>query len=872
METYCRNNNKRVQVMIFDSHHNHPDSTNIKGWSRNIIFKKKSKANIVINDVYSFKIKINGENKFGDGKLCIVIKYAKSSEVHVVNFGSLNSEKIIEYSFDNSKGPVSSITIEKKYNSIGSVQLNRVQIERTSSKNVFHSERRVNVAIIVPYSIYGGGEIYIKSLIDSDKLNGFNFHFIYPKDNSLSRNISRDNVFHHRKFNLVNMKKFFIINKISCVIFYNSIKIYKALKNIQTEYSFKLFEIYHSDFKWGDSMAHIREHNVDCLIKVDENVGKGIECDNVEICRVPIDVDKFKPKSKKFAIHAFGLTRSNCIGVISRISKEKNLEYILSLAKSMKDFNFFIVGDGVGRKSLQILIDKDKISNVKILGWISDVSKIINGFDSIILPSKMEGTPISILEAMSSNVKAWCYNVGGNKTLIENGAMELSLSEFIDDFNIREYMNSEADTRGYIYESHNKDKCVADFLNILDKNLYLLSEKLEGEMSPLRGSMHNIVFRGLPGENSGYGDATTFFALSFYKYDKNTNYCFDPFDHYSEKVKRSLQDKYSEFSKMRESKIEDVVGRVVFTIGTPKPALRPGANYNILYFYWETDTIPKRWVHFINQYDEIWAPCSLVKDALKKSGFTGVVILVPTPNLNSNKYSKFVIPHKKSKDLKVSDNVFKFYYIFQWQYRKGYDSLIKAYYDAFSGNDNVLLILKTNKLSGTNEEFVGNISKEIDSFKKGRGNLPEIFIIPNFISNEKISYLHKISDVYVAPNRGEGWGMPIVKAVNEDSLIITTKFGGSAEFLDENSAMIINHKKASVKNMNWSGHLYTADHNWAEPRVDHLSSLMVEAYSNFKKYENLKKNALRNFSKFDIENVSKIIRNQLNSKRFVKWK
>lgn len=391
------------------------------------------------------------------------------------------------------------------------------------------------------------------------------------------------------------------------------------------------------------------------------------------------------------------------------------------------------------------------------------------------------------------------------------------------------------------------------------------------KISSLVVFMHNLVFRGLPGSNSGYGDATTYFALSFYEYNPDTLFVFNPSDHYTQKVKPIISTRHPEFLKMKEAKIEDIEDKIVFTIGTPKPAIKSAVNYNILYFYWETDTIPKRWIHLINEYDEIWAPCKLVKDAVEKCGFNKTVLIMPTPSFNRGVYSNFSIPHQKSASLKVSDKVFKFYYIFQWQYRKGYDALIKAYYNAFSGNDNVILIIKANKLEGSQSDFKKQVLEEINKIKGLRGNLPEIYVIPDFISNEEISYLHKMSDVYVAPNRGEGWGMPIVQAIMENSLIITTKFGGCSEFLDDRSALFIDYKKTGVKNMNWSGHLYTADQKWAEPDVGSLSKLMIDAYSKFENYESYTKNAFNIFKSFDINGVSDLIKKEFSSKRFRKW-
>ena len=50
------------------------------------------------------------------------------------------------------------------------------------------------------------------------------------------------------------------------------------------------------------------------------------------------------------------------------------------------------------------------------------------------------------------------------------------------------------------------------------------------------------------------------------------------------------------------------------------------------------------------------------------------------------------------------------------------------------------------------------------------------------------------SDCYVAPHHGEGWGMPIHDAMYAGKHIITTKFGGVTEFLD-NDSVIFAHER-----------------------------------------------------------------------------
>ena len=77
------------------------------------------------------------------------------------------------------------------------------------------------------------------------------------------------------------------------------------LKSIQVNLNFKLIEIYHSDFTWADSMSKMAHHDVDCFIKISENIGKHICTKRTEICRVPIDTSKFCNKDGDFERKTF---------------------------------------------------------------------------------------------------------------------------------------------------------------------------------------------------------------------------------------------------------------------------------------------------------------------------------------------------------------------------------------------------------------------------------------------------------------------------------------------------------------------------------------------------------------------------------------
>jgi hypothetical protein len=380
--------------------------------------------------------------------------------------------------------------------------------------------------------------------------------------------------------------------------------------------------------------------------------------------------------------------------------------------------------------------------------------------------------------------------------------------------------------------------------------------------------MYKILFKGMPGLSSGYGKATILFAKAFYKTGLDVEYLFSPMSHYNLKLKDKIEKEHNDFKKfkMYSGRKSDIC----FTIRTPEDISKNNSKYNILYFYWETDTLPSSWVKKIHQYDEIWVPCKFNEDSLRKISYSGVVRVIPTPSIEDDEFSSFEIPHRYKKSEAVSKSVFKFYYIFQWHYRKGFDVLLRAYNRAFSSGENVMLILKTNKVSGSDGNFVESIKSEIISARRGISNFPEIFIINKKISNDQISYLHKMCDVYVSPYRGEGWGMPIVQAAKNKNGIITTGLGGFSEMLNESSAIFIDHKMLNVKNMSWSGNLYTADQRWAEPNEDSLVKSLKYAYNNRKIISEMGIEAKKISDSISIDKVSEILKLELSSTRFAK--
>lgn len=108
---------------------------------------------------------------------------------------------------------------------------------------------------------------------------------------------------------------------------------------------------------------------------------------------------------------------------VGELNINKNHAMVIEALKQFKDKNFkyFICGVGSLEYSL-----KEKIKNsgleekVVLLGYRTDVLEIMKISDLFVFPSKREGLPVSVMEAMSIGLPIVASNIRGNMDLIQN--------------------------------------------------------------------------------------------------------------------------------------------------------------------------------------------------------------------------------------------------------------------------------------------------------------------------------------------------------------------------------------------------------------------------------------------------------------------
>jgi len=79
------------------------------------------------------------------------------------------------------------------------------------------------------------------------------------------------------------------------------------------------------------------------------------------------------------------------------------------------------IGKGNDEKALKEMAALLGVSNVEFKGQIDDVESMWKDYHALILPSRSEGLPLSMVEAMSAGRPVIISNAGGNAELVEEG-------------------------------------------------------------------------------------------------------------------------------------------------------------------------------------------------------------------------------------------------------------------------------------------------------------------------------------------------------------------------------------------------------------------------------------------------------------------
>lgn len=151
--------------------------------------------------------------------------------------------------------------------------------------------------------------------------------------------------------------------------------------------------------------------------------------DKFTLIKYGIPVSEFRRSSTDFEKkrRELGILNNDpVVGMISCLKPQKSpLDFIKASIKIYENeprVNFLLVGDGVLRAKCEKVLARAPLNGRFIFaGWRRDISKILDVMDMVILTSKWEGMPISIIEALCKGCPVIATGVGGTPELIKDG-------------------------------------------------------------------------------------------------------------------------------------------------------------------------------------------------------------------------------------------------------------------------------------------------------------------------------------------------------------------------------------------------------------------------------------------------------------------
>ena len=129
--------------------------------------------------------------------------------------------------------------------------------------------------------------------------------------------------------------------------------------------------------------------------------------------------------SKKDSQESFGLSTSKLqCGFIGRVTQIKRPDRFLDVVGEIKkrgvEVEFFMAGDGELLDMCRERVAREDLP-VKILGWQSDIEKVLSAADVVILTSDNEGTPLSLIQAGMAGLPVVTTHVGSVPEIVLDG-------------------------------------------------------------------------------------------------------------------------------------------------------------------------------------------------------------------------------------------------------------------------------------------------------------------------------------------------------------------------------------------------------------------------------------------------------------------
>lgn len=110
------------------------------------------------------------------------------------------------------------------------------------------------------------------------------------------------------------------------------------------------------------------------------------------------------------------------VGGMGRFDRQKGFDVLIEALETLPGVSAVVAGDGPERDALmQSARDRSVSDRFSIVPWTSDIGPFLRSLDVFVLPSRFEGLPLALLEAMATGTPVVAADVGGVGEAVVSG-------------------------------------------------------------------------------------------------------------------------------------------------------------------------------------------------------------------------------------------------------------------------------------------------------------------------------------------------------------------------------------------------------------------------------------------------------------------
>jgi glycosyltransferase involved in cell wall biosynthesis len=205
------------------------------------------------------------------------------------------------------------------------------------------------------------------------------------------------------------------------LVIQNSMAAYSAVPHLRRERpGLRIVDMIHAvDPTWDfvGSTAAVAEQ-IDRRIAISECIRRrmlqnGSPKERIQLIRNGVDLERFRPAPPPAAASPQTIVFGGRLDPVKRPMLLVDIALELVKLRGCRDFRVVVAGDGPAGEALRVGVRRAGLDSVfALLGHVDDMPKVLAEADVVVVPSRAEGIPLILLEAMATARTVVCSAVG----------------------------------------------------------------------------------------------------------------------------------------------------------------------------------------------------------------------------------------------------------------------------------------------------------------------------------------------------------------------------------------------------------------------------------------------------------------------------